>query len=247
MYNTPVMKYTVKFINESAKNLKLKATVGTQKQKAYADSLRQMVIDRFKDEVDEELIYHVLNSDTWRKASDVIRERQLFYNNDGRHDNYWKTSFEQVAEEVSTINLGKTTKSVDLFIPANKIMRAANMKNYKGDIDRSTYYIVFESPIHKVVQYDGKVVYMTIIINCPAGFVVSNDESGIKLSLKKKQGRVNAHISIDVCGHLSDLENGIENAGNNGVHSYYATDREDRGGWAKVVEIINKLNAGFKN
>ena len=121
------------------------------------------------------------------------------------------------------------------------------MKNNKGEIDRSTYYIVFESPIHKVVQYDGKVYYMTVIINCPSEFIVSNDESGIKLSIKKKQGRVNAHVSIDVRGHLSDLENGIENAGNNGVHSYYSTDREDRGGWGKIVEIIDKLNAGFKN
>ena len=107
-YNTPVMKYTVKFINESAKNLKLKATIGTPKQKAYADSLRQMVIDRFKDKVDEELIYHVLNSDTWHKASFVIDNRQMFYNNDGSYDEIWMKEFEIAKPSLSTTNIGKS-------------------------------------------------------------------------------------------------------------------------------------------
>ena len=242
MYNTPVMKYTVKFINESAKNLKLKATIGTPKQKAYADSLRQMVIDRFKDKVDEELIYHVLNSDTWHKASFVIDNRQMFYNNDGSYDEIWMKEFEIAKPSLSTTNIGKSNNDVELFIPAWAIHKI----NDDGWGDYA--YINFESPIHKVnpTVYRPNTSYCVIQIKCPKSFIVSKDKDGIRMVFKKRDGRKLSYFNLEITSYLSDLANGVKNAGMRYGSAYYATDRKDRGGWGKLVEIISEINAGFK-
>ena len=240
-YNTPVMKYTVKFINESAKNLKLKATIGTPKQKAYADSLRQMVIDRFKDKVDEELIYHVLNSDTWHKASFVIDNRQMFYNNDGSYDEIWMKEFEMAKPSLSTTNIGKSNNDVELFIPAWAIHKVDD-KNW-GD----GCCVYFESPIHKVKSaYHPNTLYCVIRIQCPKSFIVSKDNDGIRMVFKKRDGRKLAFFNLEITSFLSDLANGVKNAGTRSGSAYYATDRKDRGGWGKLVEIISEINAGFK-
>ena len=242
MYNIPVMKYTVKFINESAKNLKLKATIGTPKQKAYADSLRQMVIDRFKDEVDEELIYHVLNSDTWHKASFVIDNRQMFYNNNGSYDEFWMKEFEITKPSLSTTNIGKSNNNVELFIPTWAI--------HKVDDDGWGDYceVFFESPTHKVnpTVYCPDTLYCVIHIHCPKSFIVSKDNDGIRMVFKKRDGRKLSYFNLEITSFLSDLANGVKNAGMRNGSAYYATDRKDRGGWGKLVEIISEINAGFK-
>lgn len=235
------MKYKVTFINENAKNLKLKATVGTPKQKAYADSLRQMVIDRFKDKVDEELIYHVLNSDWWHKASNVIENRQNFYNNDGLYDEYWMEQFERVKGEVATKNIGKENKSVDLFIPAWAI-------HWVNDKDWGGYaHILFETRIRPIkVPYRNIVAFPIARIECPKSFIVSNDERGVKITFKKRDGRSLAYFNLEISRFLSDLKNGIKDAGSIDRGTYYATDRKDRGGWGKLVEIIREINSAFE-
>ena len=242
VYNSPVMKYKVTFINENAKNLKLKATIGTPKQKAYADSLRQMVIDRFIGKVDEDLIYHVLNSDWWHKASNVIENRREFYNNDGIYDEKWMEQFERVKGEVATKNIGKETKSVDLFIPAWAI-HWVNDKDWGG-----MAYINFESPIHAVNPsvYRPEKSYRIISIYCPKSFIVSKDKDGVRIVFKKRDGRELSYFSLDVTHYLSDLKNGIKDAGRIDGSIYYATDRKDRGGWGKLVEKIREINSAFE-
>ena len=241
MYNSPVMKYSVKFINESAKSNKLKATIGTPKQKAYADSLRQMVIDRFIGKVDEDLIYHVLNSDWWHKASNVIENRQKFYNNDGMYDDYWMKQFERVKGEVATKNIGKENNSVDLFIPAWAIHRVDD-KNWGGYA-----HIWFETRIRSIkVPYRDIVAFPIVYVECPKSFIVSNDERGVKITFKKRDGRSLAYFNLEISKYLSDLKNGIEDAGRIDHGTYYATDRKDRGGWGKLVEIIREINSAFE-
>lgn len=242
MYNVPVMKYKVTFINENAKNLKLKATIGTPKQKAYADSLRQMVIDRFKGKVDEELIYHVLNSDWWHKASNVIENRREFYNNDGMYDEKWMQQFERVKGEVTTKKIGKENNSVELFIPSWAIHRV-NDENW-GDMA----YINFESPIHVVNPsiYRPEKSYRIISIYCPKSFIVSKDKDGIRIVFKKREGRKLSYFNLEVTRYLSNLANGVKDAGRVDGSIYYATDREDRGGWGKLVEKIREINSAFE-
>lgn len=236
------MKYKVTFINENVKNLKLKATIGTPKQKAYADSLRQMVIDRFKGKVDEELIYHVLNSDWWHKASNVIENRRNFYNNDGLYDEYWMEQFERVKGEVATKNIGKENNSVDLFIPAWAIHRV-NDKVW-GDMA----YINFESPIHVVnpTMYRPEKSYRIISIYCPKSFIVSKDKDGIRIVFKKREGRKLSYFNLEVTRFLSNLANGVKDAGTVDGSLYYATDREDLGGWGKLVEKIREIDSAFE-
>lgn len=235
------MKYKVTFINENAKNLKLKATIGTPKQKAYADSLRQMVIDRFKGKVDEELIYHVLNSDWWHKASNVIENRREFYNNDGIYDEKWMEQFERVKGEVATKNIGKENNSVDLFIPAWAI-------HWVNDKDYGDYaHILFETRIRSVkVAYRDIVAFPIARVECPKSFIVSNDERGVKITFKKRDGRSLAYFNLEISKYLSDLKNGIEDAGRLDGSAYYATDRKDRGGWGKLVEKIREINSAFE-
>lgn len=235
------MKYKVTFINESAKSNKLKATIGTPKQKAYADSLRQMVIDRFVGKVDEDLIYHVLNSDWWHKASNVIENRRNFYNNDGLYDEYWMEQFERVKGEVTTKNVGKENNSVDLFIPAWAIHRVDD-KNWGGYA-----HIWFETRIRSIkVPYLDIVAFPIVYVECPKSFIVSNDERGVKITFKKRDGRSLAYFNLEISKYLSDLKNGIEDAGSIDHGTYYATDRKDRGGWGKLVEIISKINSAFE-
>lgn len=236
------MKYKVTFINENAKNLKLKATIGTPKQKAYADSLRQMVIDRFKGKVDEELIYHVLNSDWWHKASNVIENRREFYNNDGIYDEKWMEQFERVKGEVATKNIGKENKSVDLFIPAWAI-------HWVDDDSWGSFArIYFESPIHVVnpCVYRPEKSYRIISVNCPKSFIVSKDNDGIRIVFKKRDGRKLSYFNLEVTPDLSNLANGVKDAGRVNGSMYYATDREDRGGWGKLVEKIREINSAFE-
>jgi hypothetical protein len=236
------MKYKVTFINENAKNLKLKATIGTPKQKAYADSLRQMVIDRFKGKVDEELIYHVLNSDWWHKASNVIENRREFYNNDGMYDEKWMEQFERVKGEVATKNIGKENKSVELFIPSWAI-HWVNDKDWGGFA-----HILFETRIHSIkVPYRDIVAFPIARVECPKSFIVSNDERGVKITFKKRDGRSLSYFNLKISSDISDLKNGIEYAGRlNGDGAYYATDRKDRGGWGKLVEVIREINSAFE-
>lgn len=237
------MKYTVKFINESAKGNKLKATIGTAKQKAYADSLRQMVIDRFIGKVDEDLIYHVLNSDWWHKASNVIENRREFYNNDGIYDEKWMERFERVKGEVATKKIGKENNSVDLFIPAWAI-------HWVNDKDWGGYaHILFETRIRSIkVPYRDIVAFPIARVECPKNFIVSNDERGVKITFKKRDGRSLSYFNLKISKYLSDLKNGIEAAGSlGGDGAYYATDRKDRGGWGKLVEKIREINSAFEN
>lgn len=235
------MKYKVTFINENAKNLKLKATIGTPKQKAYADSLRQMVIDRFKGKVDEELIYHVLNSDLWHKASNVIENRREFYNNDGMYDENWMRQFERVKGEVATKNIGKENNSVDLFIPAWAI-------HWVNDKDWGDYaHIWFETRIRSIkVPYRDIVAFPIAYVECPKSFIDSNNERGMKITFKKRDGRSLARFSLEITGDLSDLKNGIKDAGSLSGSAYYATDRKDRGGWGKLVEKIREIDSAFE-
>jgi hypothetical protein len=157
------------------------------------------------------------------------------------YDEKWMQQFERVKGEVTTKKIGKENNSVDLFIPAWAIHRVDD-KNW-GDYA----HIWFETRIRSIkVPYRDIVAFPIACVECPKSFIVSNDERGVKITFKKRDGRSLAYFNLEISKYLSDLKNGIKDAGSIDGSIYYATDRKDRGGWGKLVEKIREINSAFE-
>lgn len=107
------MKYKVTFINEAVtdKGIKLNTLRGSDKQKAWANSLRQNVINHFRGKVEDEVLEYALNDVS--NASEVIENRRAYNDCD---ETQWEFAFEYSRNAVRLNKLAKT-KSVRIFIP----------------------------------------------------------------------------------------------------------------------------------
>jgi hypothetical protein len=107
------MKYKVTFINEAAtdKGIKLNTLRGSDKQKAWANSLRQNALAHFRGKVEDEVLEYALNDVS--NASDVIEGRRIYTDCD---ETQWEYTFEYSRNAVRLNKLAKT-KSVKIFIP----------------------------------------------------------------------------------------------------------------------------------
>lgn len=107
-----VKQYKVTFINEAAE-IKLNTLRGSEKQKAWANSLRQNVIDHFRGKVDDVVIGFVLNS--YKSAVEVINRRYIFSDIEN-YSNAWEGKFKK-AENTVRINTLAKKRSIRVFIP----------------------------------------------------------------------------------------------------------------------------------
>ena len=105
-------QYKVTFINEAAE-IKLNTLRGSEKQKAWANSLRQNVIDHFRGKVDDAVIGFILN--TYKSAVEVIDERRIFSDFE-KYSNVWEGKF-KTAENTVRINTLAKKRSIRVFIP----------------------------------------------------------------------------------------------------------------------------------
>lgn len=106
------MKYKVTFLNESANvGIKLNALRGSEKQKAWANSLRQKALAHFRGKVEDEVLEYALNDVS--NASDVIEGRRIYTDCD---ETQWESTFEYSRNAVRLNKLAKI-KSVKIFIP----------------------------------------------------------------------------------------------------------------------------------
>lgn len=107
------MKYKVTFINESANvGIKLNTLRGSEKQKAWANSLRQKALAHFRGKVEDEVLEYALNDVS--NASDVIENRRIY--TDWIDAPCWESTFEYSRNAVRLNKLAKI-KSVKIFIP----------------------------------------------------------------------------------------------------------------------------------
>ena len=105
-------QYKVSFINDVAE-IKLNTLRGSEKQKAWANSLRQNVIDHFRGKVDDAVIGFVLN--TYKSAVGVIDERHIFSDIE-KYSKVWEGEFKR-AENTVRINTLAKKRSIRVFIP----------------------------------------------------------------------------------------------------------------------------------
>lgn len=105
-------QYKVSFINEAAE-IKLNTLSGSEKQKAWANSLRQNVIDHFRGKIDDAVIGFVLN--TYKSAVKVIDARHIFSDIE-KYSNVWENEFKNVENTVRINTLAKK-RSIRVFIP----------------------------------------------------------------------------------------------------------------------------------
>ena len=105
-------QYKVTFINEAAE-IKLNTLRGSEKQKAWANSLRQNVIDYFRGKVDDDILGFVLN--TYKSAVEVIDGRRIFSDVE-KFSNVWEEAFKK-AENTVRINTLAKKRSIRVFIP----------------------------------------------------------------------------------------------------------------------------------
>ena len=107
------MEYKVTFINESANaGIKLNTLRGSDKQKAWANSLRQKALAHFRGKVEDEVLEYALNNVS--NASEVIENRRMY--TDWLGSPAWESDFEYSRNAVRLNKLAKT-KSVKIFIP----------------------------------------------------------------------------------------------------------------------------------
>lgn len=140
------MKYKVTFINESANvGIKLNTLRGSEKQKSWANSLRQNALSHFRGKVEDEVLEYALNDVS--NASDVIENRRFYTDCD---ETQWEFAFEYSRNAVRLNKLAKT-KSVKIFIP--KELYAFENESESVYIENGRLrYINFKSPIDYAIH-----------------------------------------------------------------------------------------------
>ena len=221
------MKYTVKFINESASDTKLVELVGSPKQVAWANDIRKSFVEVFLKTYDPEDVYPIINkiknAKSWIEkqyyfASEI--ERKIITN---RVINYYKKFRKQ--------------KSVELFIPNDLFVgleegTTKEHEMYKGG-DISCLKFSFYSPIDyqdafqttRLLKKENGGAVVNILIkseNC-----VSSVEGGVILKLNKNDW-------FQIWG---------ANRTNGKKLRVWGMDKEiDITTWSLFVDIANKIN-----
>lgn len=140
-YNCLVMKYTVKFINESASDANLIELTGSPKQIAWANDIRKSVVEILLRDYSPEAVYQIVNK---------IKNAKYWINRQ------YEIPIDIVlkirrAEVINYYKKFRKQKSVELFIPNDLFVgleegTTKEDENYRGG-DISCFKFSFYSPI----------------------------------------------------------------------------------------------------
>lgn len=221
------MKYTVKFINESASDANLIELTGSPKQIAWANDIRKSVVEILLKDHSPESVYQIVNK--IKNAKNWI---------DKRYE--WPSEIERkirFAEVINHYKKFRKQKSVELFIPNDLFVgleegTTKEHEMYRG-VDISCFKFSFYSPINY------------------------NDSFQTTRFLKKENGGAVVNIFIKSKDSVTFTEDGAilklnkndwfqiwgANRTNGKKVRMYGMEKEiDITVWSLFVDIANKIN-----